>query len=137
MACSLVVDTENDARAEKRSVRVGIWRIVIVRLVPQALASDANTLAEDLTDDALDDDLVAWNVQLLCVIFDINDDAFGDVLMFLLIEFLTFQLILNAGLNDLTHLRGIETLVLTRLHSVCWEMRHARVAKIDHFLFLF
>ena len=94
-------------------------------------------MTEDLTDDALDDDFVAWDVQLLCVIFDVNYDTFGDLLVFCLIEFLTFQLILNAGLDDLAHLRWIETLVLTRLHSVCWEMRHARVAKIDHFLFLF
>ena len=132
---SFVVDAEDDASAEERGVLIRVGSIVIVGLVPEAFRCDAHTLTKDLSNHALHDDLVTGDVQLLGLVLDVNDNSLGPILVLLMVELDTVQLSLDALLNDLSDLGGIESLMLPWLHPVSGHMRHARVSKIEgHFL---
>ena len=89
-----------------------------------------------MTDDTLHNNFVTGDVQLLCLLLDVNNDLFCDLLMLGVIEFLTLELGLDAVLNDLLDLSGVESLVLSWLHPVGGQVSHARVSEIDH-LFCF
>ena len=134
-ALSLVVNAENDARAEQRSVLIRIRGIVIVGFVPEALRRHTDALAQDLTDDALDDNFVARDVQLLGLVLDVHNDGLSPLLVLLVIELgYAVQLRLNAMFDDLRDFGGVEAFVLSWLHPVGGQVSHARVTEINHLL---
>ena len=132
---SLVVDTENDASAEKRGIFISPGSVVVVSFIPKALARDAHALMEHLPDNALNDDFVTGDAELLSLILNINDDGLGPLSLFLVVELLTLKLGLDAAFNDIADLSRVESLVLTWLHPVGGQMSHARVTEVDHILF--
>ena len=71
-------------------IGVCVRGIVVVGFVPEALGGHADTLSQNLADNALNNDFVAWNAQLLCLVFDVSNDGFGPLFVLLLIEFLVF-----------------------------------------------
>ena len=73
-ADSFVVDAEYNTGAEKRSILVGPRGVVVVLLVPQALAGDAHSLAQYLPDYDLAHNFVTRNAQLLDLLLNLSDD---------------------------------------------------------------
>ena len=73
---SLVVNSEDDSRAEKWVILVRVARVVIICIVPQALRCNAYTLSSHLTNDTLNDNLVTGNMAL---IFDLCSDGVDDL----------------------------------------------------------
>ena len=131
--CSFVVDTEDDTSAPEGLICVGVRRVVVVGLIPQALAGDAHSLLHHLADNALHNNFVTGDAQLLRLVLDLDDDGLGLLLVLLLVELLTFQLVPNAALNDGLDLGGVEALVLAGLHPVGGQVRHALVSKVHDF----
>ena len=91
-------------------------------------------MAEYLTNDTLDNDFVTRATQLLRLVLDIDDDLLGPCLVLSMIELHTLKFPLDALFNDVANLSWVETFVFTRLHSIGWEVRHARATKIDHLI---
>ena len=135
-AFSFIIDAKDNAGAEKRGVFVGPRRIVIVLLVPETLARDAHTLAQDLADDALHNDFVTGDAELSRLVLDLDHDLLGPLLVPLVVELLVLQLVRDDFLNNVLDLGGVKSLVLARLKSVRRQMRHARVPKVHHFRLL-
>ena len=133
--CSLVVNAENDACAKQRSVLIRIGGIVIVGFVPEALRRHTDALAQDLTYDALDNNFVARDVQLLGLVLDVHNDGLSPLLVLLVIELSdAVQFRLNAMFDDLRDFCGVEAFVLSWLHPVRRQVSHARVTEINHLL---
>ena len=132
---SLVVDTENNASAEEGGILVGPGGIVVIFLVPEALAGDTHTLAQDLTDDDLADNFVTWDAQLLYLLFDFSDNLFSHLLVFGVIELNVLKSTLDDLLNDVVHLGRVKSLVLSWLHPVGGQVSHALLSEV-HLLIL-
>ena len=132
--CSFVVDTEDDTSAPEGLICVGVGRVVVVGLIPQALAGDAHSLLHHLANNALHNNFVTGDAQLLRLVFDLDDDGLGLLLVLLLVELLSFKFVPDAALNDRLHLCRVEALVLTRLHPVSGEVRHTLVSEVHDFV---
>ena len=122
---SFVVDSKDNASAEKRGVFVGPGRIVVIGFVPEALAGDADALSEHLPDNALDHNFVTGDVELLRLVLDLHDDGLGPLLVLLVVEVHPVELAFDDLFNDAAHLRRVEPLVLSRLHPVRRHVRHS------------
>ena len=94
-------------------------------------------MTQDLTDDALDNNFVARDVQLLSLVLDVHHDCLGPLLVLLMIKLCNaVQLCLNARLDDLGDLGGVEAFVFSWLHPVRGQVSHARVTEINHLLYV-
>ena len=98
---SLVVDAENDSRAEKGVVLVCVTRVVVVCVVPQTLRSDADSLTSHLTNNALNNDFVAGNMALIFYLgSDCVNDLFRPVLCMGMLIFLFAEHAFDNRLNN-------------------------------------
>ena len=101
--CSLVVDTEDNTRAEEGVVLVSEGGPVIILIVPEALGSDSHTLSCDLSNDGLNNDLVGrdvqgFNLQLYLVCDGLRHQLSSPMIVILILEVSQDDL-LNAWLN--------------------------------------
>ena len=72
-----MVNAENDSSAEERVVLVGEARVVVVGVIPEALGGHTHSLARDLANHTLHDDLVLGDVA---VVLDLRSDRIHDLL---------------------------------------------------------
>ena len=102
---SLVVNAEDDASAEEGSILICVARVVVICVVPKALRCNAYTLTSDLADDALNDNLVTWNMAL---VFDLLsngvDDLFRPMFGVRMIVLLFVKHTFDNRLNDILNL---------------------------------
>ena len=115
---SLVVDTEDDTSAEEWLVGVGEGGEVVVLLVPEALAGNADTLALSLTDNGLHNDLVRWYAQAFNRRLDFIGDSLSHILGMRVIILLVFQVVLDDLLDAGLDFWWIETVRLLWLKSI-------------------
>ena len=110
MRLSFVVDAEHDSGTEQRRVFVGERSVVIVHLVPEALRSQTDTLAINLSDNTLNNNFVARHVQTLNGRSNLVDDILSLLLSVDGIVVLTLKVELNHFLNDLLNSGGVESI---------------------------
>ena len=89
-------------------------------------------MAQDLADDALDNDLVAGDVQLLRLILDIHNDCLSPLLMLLLVKLAFIELGFDALFNNGTNFSWVEAFMFSWLHPISGQVGHAWVSEIDH-----
>ena len=90
-----------------------------------------------LSDNALHNNFVTWDAELLRLILNINDNGLSPLLVLLLVELLAVELRFDALLDNIPHLGRVESLLFARLHPVSGQVRHARVSEVDHNYCLF
>ena len=97
--CSLVVNTENNTRAEEGFVGVGEGGEVVVLFIPKALTGNSDTLSLPLTDNGLNNDLVGWYAQALNTGLDFVRDSLCHILGVNMVILLVLQVVLNDLLD--------------------------------------
>ena len=95
-----MVEAEHHPCAEERVVRVSVGSVVIVLLIPKALAGDAHSLARYLTDHDLNDDFVSGNGEGLDLLLDLTNDCFSLASGLGLIVHLALDGFMNDIFND-------------------------------------
>ena len=99
-----MVDAENHARAEKRAVRERERRVVVVCLIPQALARNAHALSCNLADNGLNYDFVCGDGQLLGLGLNLAHDILNPILGLCVVVLLVGHVGCDDILDDLLNL---------------------------------
>ena len=104
----LVVDAKHHTCAEEILVGVSVGGPVVVLLVPQTLGRNADPLSSNLTDDGLDDNLVAGHVQFLDTFLDVLGDLLTESLSLLVHILLVLEFVEDALFNAVSDLRNVK-----------------------------
>jgi len=106
---SFVVDAEHDSGTEQRRVFVGERSVVIVHLIPEALRSQTDTLAINLSDNTLNNNFVARHVQTLNGRSNLVYNVLSLLLSVLRVVLLILEVHLDNFFNDMLDSGGVES----------------------------
>ena len=116
--CSLVIDSEDDASAEQARVLVCERGVVIIQVVPKALGSYTDSLALNLSNNRLHNDLVGGNIESSACLLDLVGDLLSLCLSVRMVVLFVLEMVVHDSLDEVSYLAGIEPVSFLWLESV-------------------
>ena len=104
-----MVNAEDHACAEEVGISVGKSCVIIVGLIPKALAGNSDTLSSDLADNSLHDDLVSRDGKCLDLLLNLANDSLNLGLCLGLIVLFVLEVLSDDCLNDIADFGRVES----------------------------
>ena len=99
-----MVNAEDHTSAEEVGISVGESCVIIVGLVPKALAGNSDTLSSNLTDNSLHNDLVSRDGKSLDLLLNLANNSLHLSLSLGLIVLFILKVLSDNSLNDIANL---------------------------------